>query len=329
MRALMDLRYREGGDAPLDPTLTRLVATRFAYAWNAMPDQGAIAATIRVIVPGRLAGLGFRAPKVLFVVTDECVAVLGGLDWSGFLSYETHELDIVVPWQHLSLVSFQFPASWGGMAKPASDKLGVVDGTYAISIAADGGVSLALVPEKDHQDWLPIVARTTATALERHESSQSDQQPDTERLLKGMMRYFSDLQGSTPDTRVIISSGLVQQENLLPGFLAIVGRTFGFFDFHDCLVEDVEEGTPLLYGVEALSGCSVMKPDWFFIAPRVAVEVEPVAFGDELISMIIEIGGLQLPFVVSAGQDLDAAGKQAVEQNVGKFLGLVDRAILG
>ena len=304
-----------------------MVSLKLATVLQRSDLRADIASRIRVILPCRVATGNLRAPKVLFVVMDDAVAVLGPIDWAGYLKSAPHPLDVILPWSEVGAIGFQFPEQWGPLPTPTSTKFVTGPGTRQIVLSAATGETMRLVPDGQIKGELSNIARYTSALLDRFDQEQFST-PDQADHLRGLMRYLPDLQNSSRENRVVLSGSLVQETNLLAGYLVIAGDTFGFFDYVDCLVDDIDDGSPLLYPINAISGCSVMKPEDFFVAPRVAVEVQPSPWGDEIISLIVAIDELELPFVLSAATDATAPDRQAIEQDLGKFLGLVDRGIL-
>lgn len=306
-----------------------MVSLKLVTALERFDLRADIASRIRVILPCRVATGNLRAPKVLFVVMDDAVAVLGPIDWAGHLASARHPLDVILPWSEVGTIGFQFPEEWGPLPTPTSKKFLTGPGTRQIFLKTAAGETVRLVPDGEMREEFSSIARYTSAVLDRFDEDHL-RAPDADQAdhLRGLMRYLPDLQNSSRDNRVVLSGSLVQETDLLAGYLVIAGDTFGFFDYVDCLVDDIDEGSPLLYPVHAISGCSVMKPEDFYVSPRVAVEVHPSPWGDEIISLIVAIDELELPFVLSAGRDSTASGRQVIEQEVGKFLGLIDRGIL-
>jgi hypothetical protein len=151
----------------------------------------------------------------------------------------------------------------------------------------------------------PAPVETPAAVLHKSGQQQSvrnDRQPQDskdrkQRLIEGLMRYLED----SPGPRIPpVECGLVQSDQVLPGFAVITGPTFWFFDHHDCLVEDITEGSPIR---EAIVGCSVMRPESLQIEDEESLSVEFFPSIDEdLVSIIIETDGPNVALIASTDQ---------------------------
>lgn len=306
-----------------------MVSLKLITALQRYDLRADIASRIRVILPCRVLTGNLRAPKVLFVVMDDAVAVLGPIHWSGYLKPAPHPLDVILPWSQVGAIGFMFPEPWGPLPTPASKKFRTETGKHLIVFASSAGKTIRIMPDAEQQSDFSRIARFTGTVLDRFERAQmKTPEVDHATRIRGLLRYLPDLQKSSTDDRVILSCSLIQENSLLNGYLVIAGGTFGFFDYFDCLVDDIDDGNPLAYPLDAITGCTVMKPEQFYVAPRVAVEVQSMPRGEDAISVLVEVEGVELPFALSAGRDLDSAGRQSIEQDLGKCLGLVDRGIL-
>lgn len=173
-----------------------------------------------------------------------------------------------------------------------------------------------------HQMVQPAADDATATMLHKSDQQHSvrnDQEPQDskdreQRFIEGLLRYPSD---DSLGPMKWLECELVQSDQTLPGFAAIIGHTFWFFDYHDCLVEDIADGSPICLQREAIVGCSVMKPELLQIPNEESLKVEFLpAISENLASIIIETDGPDVALIAS------------IEKNVGGFLTFVDWALL-
>lgn len=116
----------------------------------------------------------------------------------------------------------------------------------------------------------------------------------------------------------------------VPGCALVAHDQFWFFDHDDCLVADINDGTPYNFELARIEGCSVLKHESYALPRYRNVEVEPVSWPDpQFIHVILGADGEELALSVPAGMSRDAAGGQSHQSNFAKFLQLIDNAIRG
>lgn len=197
------------------------------------------------------------------------------------------------------------------------DQQGIAEKTIGTFIRhIDGAMS------KRRQMLPPAAGDATAAMPHKSEQQQTvrdDREPQDgedreQRFIEGFLRYPSD---ESLGVMMALECGLVQTDQILPGFAAVIGHTFWFFDYHDCLVDDIADGSPICLQREEILGCSVMKPDGLEILNEKSLKVEFLPSTKEnLVSIVIETDGPDFALTAST------------EKNIGGFLTFIDWALL-
>lgn len=186
----------------------------------------------------------------------------------------------------------------------------------------------------DDDEWIDCAAaaRDVGSTLQQSEQEKlirSIQRHDVEdqeqRLIDGFLRYLEDFSGPMK----WLQCSLVQPAQTLPGFAVITGHTFWFFDYYDCLVDDIAEGSPVCLRREEIVGCSVMKPVSLQVHDEESLKIEFLpSVNERLISIIIETRGPDVALISTSGQDLDPEECLSIEKNVDGFIHFIDWAFL-
>ncbi len=144
-----------------------MVSLKLVTAIQRFDVRAYIESRIRIILPCRVVTGNLRTPNVLFVVMEDGVAVLGPVSSSGHLQPEPDQLDVILPWIHVSTLGFRFREPWGPLPSPASKKFMTESGESMIFLAAAAGRTVRIIPDAERQGDLPNIARYTAAVLDR------------------------------------------------------------------------------------------------------------------------------------------------------------------
>lgn len=80
-------------------------------------------------------------------------------------------------------------------------------------------------------------------------------------MVQGALRYFPTV--TDLDEVRTLECVMVGNENSWAGLAILSKKDFGFFEYDECLVEDTDAGSPVLFKLKDLSGCKVVKPEDF------------------------------------------------------------------
>ncbi|AOT05773.1 hypothetical protein [Arthrobacter sp. U41] len=100
-------------------------------------------------------------------------------------------------------------------------------------------------------------------------SSPDEQDPN--RLIDGALRYFDEIDLAFLGDRLMVpavmfrGNGDDQQQWL--GLVMSKDGMFGFFEESDCLVDDVDDGEPVIYRLSDLRACKVSVPESIYVPP--------------------------------------------------------------
>lgn len=311
-----------------EPSGVEGISRRLASAYGRFDLLSEFHGAVRKTVSGRLATSGLRAPKVVYVVTDFGIAVLGGIEWSGFMKTEASDSDLIVGWSDVHKVVFRFPPYLGGLGIQATEHIHTETGPFEIIVAASGGRIMRIVPDNDVAAFAGA-ARETARMLDNSTSDASQPTPTNEPdhpLITGLLRYLDF--PLPPERTALLECSAVAPDVLIPGFAVIAEDMLWFFDHHDCLVPDIADGSAYQMVIDEISSCTVIRPQDFPLPAFEHVNVLPVNARDGNLNITLRVGDDydELELYVPDGGQRDAEGRLYLEQTVAKFLGLIDRS---
>ena len=160
--------------------------------------------------------------------------------------------------------------------------------------------------------------------------SSSAEEQEANKLIDGALRYFDEVNQAFLGDRLMVPAvmfrGSGDDQQQWTGFVMSMDGMFGFFEESDCLVDDMNEGEPVVYRLSDLRACKVRVPVSIHVPPglRHVIQSDPsrefnakLIFGDEL--SVIQ-------FSVLFSQ-LDEELKEEAAQHIQQLLGLLEKAL--
>jgi hypothetical protein len=92
----------------------------------------------------------------------------------------------------------------------------------------------------------------------------TEEEEQASELIDGALRYFDEVDLHFYGDRVMVPATLIRgagdEQSQWVGFIMAKDGMIGFFEESDCLVEEVDDGDPVLYFLSDLQGCTVRLP---------------------------------------------------------------------
>jgi hypothetical protein len=222
-------------------------------------------------VEGRVEAGSLLPVSAALAVGKSFVAVLRGVNPVTGLTMSPQAGDLIVPLSDVHQVTV------GGLRADALGKLPVIqglawrDGPATIHVANSSGRSAVFKPALfDDAYWglvnhLVSLLASRADFVEEEVSDVEEydiEEPDFGAMVAGALRYFPDTMTNVRELRTL-ECVLVRGEKSWAGLAILTKKNFGFFEYDECLLEDTDDGKPLLFNLKDVSGCSLIIPEDF------------------------------------------------------------------
>lgn len=220
------------------------------------------------IVEGRVETGSILPSSAALAVGKSFLAVLRGVNPVTGLKMSPQPGDFVVALSDVRQVTV------GGLKKEALSELPVIDGLVwsagpaIIQVSDSSGRSAVFKPAMfDDAYWglvnqLVSLLASRADLLKEEEldiDTDDAEEPDFGAVLAGALRYFPDSFTNIYELRTL-ECVLLSGERSWAGLAILTKKNFGFFEYDECLLEDTNDGKPLLFHLKDVSGCSVTIP---------------------------------------------------------------------
>ena len=222
-------------------------------------------------VEGRVETGSLLPVSAALAVGKSFVAVLRGVSPVTGLKMIPQTGDFIVPLSDIHQVTV------GGVRADSLGKLPVVpglawsDGAATIQVANSSGRSATFKPALFDDAYWGLVNHLVSLLASRAdlvEEEVSDvEEYDIEEtqfgaMVAGALRYFPDTMTNFRELRTL-ECLLVQGEKSWAGLAILTKKNFGFFEYDECLLEDTDDGNPLIFNLKVVSGCSLVVPENF------------------------------------------------------------------
>jgi hypothetical protein len=158
----------------------------------------------------------------------------------------------------------------------------------------------------------------------------SSEEQDANRLIDGALRYFDEVDLSFLGDRLMVPAvrfrgdGDDQQQWL--GFIMSKDGMFGFFEESDCLVDDMDDGEPVIYRLSELRACKVTIPESIYVHPGLKQVLRSPSSGEFNAKLIFGEDVSVMQFAVLFSQ-IDEEMREEVALQIQQLLGLFDKAL--
>lgn len=325
LRTLIDLIDR--ADAlEADESTAEGISRRLATFYGRPDLRERFRGQIRKTVSGRLVTGGLKSPKVVFVVMDQGVAVLGGFDWSGFMRTESVQTDLTAKWSDVNMILFKFPAWLGGIGIERTDRIITETGPFEIAIATPYSRVMRIVPDGNVTAFAGAARATAALlgSLVEGEEPSSDETGanSTETLIAGLLRYIPEPWDK--GNMAAVDCTFDTMAGGIPGIAVIAHKDLWLFSHETCLVPDLEDGDFTNHPVADMHECTVTIPPDIHLPNYRNVNVLRTAASMETLTIDLDdTYSLSVPADKVRGID----GEAGSAQNIADFLRLIDQFI--
>lgn len=279
-------------------------------------------------IEGRISNEALISPRATLAVGKQVIAVFQGMGLITGLKYDAHPEDWIVPIGEVERIVI------GGIRKESLESMPKIpgllfsSGTSEIQIFSAGGRSATFKPTLFDDDYAKFIS-VMCSAMSSRPTFREQEQVEVEEydigaemsaadVILGAARYFPDALTEGVEDLALLECILAGQDDAWAGYAIILNENFGFFEYHECLSTD---GNPVLLRMEEVTGCDVLKPENFHIAPRVKVKVG-LGHEDHLTIRLVA-GGHSMRMAVPL-EEHTTEEIRAIEVAVGNLLGLID-----
>ncbi|MDQ1060773.1 hypothetical protein QFZ23_004738 [Arthrobacter globiformis] len=221
-------------------------------------------------VEGRVEVGSLLPVSAALAVGRSFVAVLRGVNPVTGLKMSPQAGDLIVPLSDVRQVTV------GGLRADALGKLPVIqglawsDGPATIQVANSSGRSAVFKPALFDDGYWGLVNHLVSLLASRADLVEEEadvdeydiEEPDFGAMVAGALRYFPDTVTNFRELRTL-ECVLVRGEKSWAGLAILTKKNFGFFEYDECLLEDTDDGKPLLINLKDVSGCSLIVPEDF------------------------------------------------------------------
>lgn len=234
------------------------------------------------VVEGRVDTGSILPTSAALAVGKSFVAVLRGVNPMTGLKMSPQPGDFIVPLNDVRQVTV------GGLRSDALAELPAIDGLVwsagpaIIQVSDTSGRSAAFKPAMFDDAYWGLVNQLVSLLASRADLFEEDEldlevddvvEPDLATVLAGALRYFPDSMTNIYELRTL-ECVLLRGDRSWAGLAMLTKKNFGFFEYDECLLEDTNDGKPLLFHLKDVSGCSVTLPEGISLA--VGEHVVPV-----------------------------------------------------
>lgn len=158
----------------------------------------------------------------------------------------------------------------------------------------------------------------------------SSEEQDANRLIDGALRYFDEVDLSFLGDRLMVpavmfrGNGDDQQQWL--GLVMAKDGMFGFFEESDCLVDDMDDGEPVIYRLSELRACKVSIPESIYVPPGLNHVLRSPSSREFNAKLIFGEDVSVMQFAVLFSQ-IDEEMREEVALQIQQLLGLFDKAL--
>lgn len=248
------------------------------------------------VVEGRVETSSILPSRAALAVGKSFLAVLRGVNPVTGLKMSPQPGDFVVPLNNVHQVTV------GGLKKEALAELPVIGrlvwsaGPAIIQVTDSSGRSAVFKPAMFDDAYWGLVNQLVSLLASRADLLEEEgpdidmddvEEPDFGTVLAGALRYFPDSMTNVYELRTL-ECVLLSGERSWAGLAILTKKNFGFFEYDECLMEDINKGNPLLFHLKDVSGCSVTVPESISLTVGEHVVLDNAAQPNLIIKIMLE-----------------------------------------